>query len=95
MFFYTALWTVAAFSLSLSYTQLVGLLGWGSTHRKAATYTQNSQISIKASSGIRSHNASTQEGRDDSWLRRCGHNILLKCNCNDKVVFLLNYMSVL
>jgi hypothetical protein len=37
----TALWTLAAFSVSLSYTQSVGLLGRGSVRRKAATYTQD------------------------------------------------------
>jgi hypothetical protein len=34
-------WALAAFSVSLSYTQSVGLLGRGSACRKAATYTQN------------------------------------------------------
>jgi hypothetical protein len=35
------LWALAAFSVSLSYTQSVGLLGRGSARSKAATYTQN------------------------------------------------------
>jgi hypothetical protein len=32
-------WTLAAFSVSWFFTQSIGLLGRGSAHRKAATYT--------------------------------------------------------
>jgi hypothetical protein len=32
-------WTLAAFSVSWSYAQSVGLLGRGSARRKASTYT--------------------------------------------------------
>jgi hypothetical protein len=38
---FTALcWALAAFTVSLFYTQSVGLLGRGSARRRAATYTQ-------------------------------------------------------
>jgi hypothetical protein len=38
---FTALWTLAAFTVSQSYTQSVGLLDGRSARLKAATYTQN------------------------------------------------------
>jgi hypothetical protein len=42
MNFCTALyWTLAAFSISLSHTQSVGLLERGSARHKAATYAQD------------------------------------------------------
>jgi hypothetical protein len=66
-----ALWTLAAFSVSHSYTQSAAFPG-REISRKAATYTEQTQTDIHASSDSRSHDPSVQAGEDGSCLRPRG-----------------------
>jgi hypothetical protein len=69
------LWSLAAFSLSQSYTQSVGPLVRASTRRKAATYTRNNtntgwtHTDIHDWSGIRTHDPSVRADEDGSCFR--------------------------
>jgi hypothetical protein len=84
-FIYSYIWLcsllldLGCFLISWPFTQPVGLLGWGSVRRKAATFTQNStnteytHTDIHASSGIRTHDPNVWAGEDSPCLRSCGH----------------------
>jgi hypothetical protein len=69
-------WAFPAFSVSCSYTQLVGLLGRRSARRKAATYTQdntNRHTQTYDLSGIRIHYPRVRVSEHRPCLRSRGH----------------------
>jgi hypothetical protein len=72
-------WILAAFSVSLSYTQSVDSLDGGSTRRKASTCTQNNKkkqnkrTDIHALIGIRTRDPSGRVSEDGSCLSSHGH----------------------
>jgi hypothetical protein len=72
-------WTFAGFSVSLSYTQSVGLLGRGiSPSQGHYLHTEhkhriNKHTDIHALSGIRTHDPSVQAREDSSCLGPRGH----------------------
>jgi hypothetical protein len=72
-------WTFASISVSLSYTQSVGLLGRGiSPSQGHYLYTEhthriNAHTDIHALCGIRTHDPSVQASEDSSCLRPRGH----------------------
>jgi hypothetical protein len=74
-------WALAAFSVSWSYTQLVGLLGWGISpsqglylHIEQHKHRINAHnTDIHALSGIQTHNPSVQMSEDSSCLRLRDH----------------------
>jgi hypothetical protein len=69
-------WTSAAFSVSWSFSQSVGLLVRGSARRKASTYTQDSTnteqtyTDIHAPCGIRTHDPSAWRAKAVNALDR-------------------------
>jgi hypothetical protein len=73
-------WTLAAVSVSWSFTQSVGLLGRGISpsqgrylHTQDSTNTELTHTDINASRGIRTHDPSVSAGEDSSCLRPRGH----------------------
>jgi hypothetical protein len=78
-------WALAAFSVSWSYTQPVGLFGWGISpsqglylHTEQHKYRINAHNSdIHALSGIRTHDPNVITSEDSSCLRPRGHCVWL------------------
>jgi hypothetical protein len=75
----TAVVDLGRFISFLIYTQSVGLLGQGSAHRKAPTYSQNNtntektHTDIQALSGIRTDDLSVRAGENGSCFGPLGH----------------------
>jgi hypothetical protein len=70
------LWTLAAFSVTLIYTQPVGLLGLGiSTTQGRCLHTEHHTHTeyIHSSNGIRTQDPSVGAGEDGSCLRSLCH----------------------
>jgi hypothetical protein len=67
---------LAAFSVSLYYTQSVGLLGWGISPSQGLylhTEQYKHNTDIQALSGIRTHDRRVRSGEDGSCLRPRGY----------------------
>jgi hypothetical protein len=86
---------LAAFSVSWSYTQSVGLLRRGISpsqglyvHTEQHKHTINAHSTdIHALSGIRSHDPSVRVSEDSSCLRQSGH-------CDRPSLILENYIKI-
>jgi hypothetical protein len=83
------LWILAAFSVSYSYTQSVGLHGLGiSPSQGRYLHTEQHKhridVDIHASSGIRTHGPSVRVGEGRSCLRPRGHCDRQILNCTLK-----------
>jgi hypothetical protein len=86
-------WALTAFSVSWSYTQPVGLIGWGislSQGRYQHTEQHKHRINahntnIHALGGIRTHDPSVRASEDSSCLRPRGH-------CDRRYIYIYTYI---